>query len=370
MKATSGRWVIGLGVLAAALSACGSGGSDPTAAQGNHCISTTPQGIGKWCGTGGQQLKVAVVLENDQDVYFHSVGVGAQAAGKALGASVDVQAPSQWTTAAEAQTINAVIQTHPDVMIVAPNSPTALTPQLEAAAKSGIVVLTAVQDTSNPKLRWTSLASDDIAQGKALGELVADDASHKGSMAVMASAPGPIVEAHRISGLLSGVKTTGDKLTPLATQYCEGDVGKCASTTNALLQSKSDLAAIVAVGESMGEGVGNAVRTARRSSDVFVASWDAAPAQIHQLAEGAVQALVVSHPYEIGYEAVQIAQQLMTKGAVNTPLVKGVTSPSELPSKVIAKFDIAVKDTSLCPSDKKVPCGSYTDPAISKYFYH
>lgn len=329
------------------------------------CVATSPQKIGEWCDDG-EQLRIVYIQGTSEHSFYNTVGLGVRAAGTDLDIDVDVQGASAFSPVEQTPIINAVIQSKPDALIISTTSPTALNPMLEAAAQAGIVVFTVDNDTDNPELRWTNIGTEHEESGAALAKLVAK-ATPSGKAAVLASSPGPLVERLRLNGVQSGLESSAS-LTPLETQYCDGDVAKCSSMSDAILAANKDVEAILTVGEPMGIGAGNAVRASGRD-DIIVASFDASPAQQRDLQQGNVNFLVVQRPYLMGYEIVSIVSQFLKGERISSPLLGSDVEAKDLPKNLFAGFDIAVTDESLCSSELTVNCGTVADPAIKQYLY-
>jgi ABC-type sugar transport system substrate-binding protein len=117
----------------------------------------------------------------------------------------------------------------------------------------------------------------------------------------------------------------------------------------------------------MGVGAGSAVRAA--GADVIVGAYDASPAQQRDLRDNVVDYLIVSRPYEMGYEGVRIVSEyLQGKETSDSPLYED-GDLSQLPSRILSTVAIAVYDESTCPTDLPVTCGTLDNPDISKWLY-
>ncbi|MGE3192106.1 MAG: substrate-binding domain-containing protein [Microbacteriaceae bacterium] len=354
--------------IAAALALAGCSATDNGASTGGEgCLPTSPQKVAEWC-PGDGPLDIVVIQGTSEHSFYNTVGIGARAAGEELGVNVDVQGAAEFSPTAQASIINAVIESKPDAIIIALTSPTALDPQLVAAAEAGIMVFTVDNDTDNKDLRWTNVGTDHVKSGNVLAEVIAANVADA-EVGVLASSPGPLVERLRIEGFTEGIESAGDGLTVLETQYCEGDAAKCNGVTNAIVTANPGVKAIMAVGEQMGIGAGNAVRAAGLVGDVLVGSFDASPSQQRDLKDGTVQALVVQHPYQMGYEAISIVSQYLNGGVITSPLLDGEVAAADLPDPIYAEFDIAVSDEALCPADLAVYCGTADDPKIQESLY-
>lgn len=357
---------IGVGALLLAGCSPEKGGTGDVGKDEARCISTSPENVGEWCEHDGE-LRIVYVQGTSEHSFYNTVGLGVKAAGKELGIDVDVQGASQFNPVEQTPIINAVIDSKPDALVVSTTSPTALNPMLKAAAEAGIVVFTVDNDTDNPKLRWSNIGTEHEQAAEVLARLISKAAGSEGTAGILGSSPGPLVERLRVDGVKSGLAAAGN-LTALETQYCEGDVAKCSSMTDAILAANKDVRAILTVGEPMGVGAGNAVRASGRD-DILVASVDASPAQQRDLKQGNVDFLAVQRPYLMGYEIVSIVSQFLKGEAITSPLLDGEVQPADLPANLFAGFDIAVADTSLCSEEIYASCGTADDPSIKQYLY-
>jgi ribose transport system substrate-binding protein len=341
--------------------------ASPAAGQGaeQHCVPTSPNKVAEWCNDG-QPLEITVVLATTEHSFYNTVGLGAKAAGEDFGVKVNVQGAKEFSAVAEAPVLNAVIQTKPDAMIAAAADPKGLDEQYQSAAEAGIAVFTVQNDVFDKSLRVTRFGDDAVATASYAADVMAQAIGGKGKVIVLSSSPGPDVERNRIEGFMNGIEKYPD-IEVLPTQYCTFDPTRCAGDVSALLAAHPDLKGIFAVGEPMGVGAGTAVRTA--GADVIVGAYDASPAQQRDLRDHVVDYLIVSHPYEMGYEGVRIVSEyLQGKETSDSPVYQG-GSLSQLPPDILSTVSVAVFDPSICPSDLSVTCGTLDNPDVSKWLY-
>ena len=341
--------------------------ASPVAGQGaeQHCVPTSPNEVAEWCNDG-QQLEITVVLATTEHSFYNTVGLGAKAAGEDFGVKINVQGAKEFSAVAEAPVLNAVIQTKPDAMIAAAADPKGLDEQYRSAAEAGIPVFTVSNDVYDASLRHTNFGEDALASASYAADVMAHAIGGEGKVIVLSSSPGPDVERNRIEGFMNGIEKYPD-IEVLSTQYCTFDPTRCAGDVSALLAANPDLKGIFAVGEPMGVGAGTAVRTA--GADVIVGAYDASPAQQRDLRDNVVDYLIVSRPYEMGYEGVRIVSEyLQGKETSDSPRYED-GDLSQLPSRILSTVAVAVFDESTCPSDLPVTCGTVDNPDISKWLY-
>jgi ribose transport system substrate-binding protein len=90
----------------------------------------------------------------------------------------------------------------------------------------------------------------------------------------------------------------------LATQYTYFDVNRTAQIASALMLAHSDLRLIIASTGPEGQGVAAAVKQAGKQGRVKVLAFDAVPAEVQAVRDGAIQGLIAQAPERIGAEQV------------------------------------------------------------------
>ena len=72
------------------------------------------------------------------------------------------------------------------------------------------------------------------------------------------------------------------------------------------------------------EGAATGIRNAGKTAQVRIVGFDAGPAQVQQLKQGLVQALIAQEPYDIGYQAVTQAVNALTGKPVKAKISTGL----------------------------------------------
>src|SRR5919202_4002421 len=71
-------------------------------------------------GGGGQSYDRALIVGVIGDEFYTSMGCGAKAEANSLGAHVSVQGPQKFDPSQQTPVVNAVIQSKPDAILIAP----------------------------------------------------------------------------------------------------------------------------------------------------------------------------------------------------------------------------------------------------------
>jgi ribose transport system substrate-binding protein len=93
----------------------------------------------------------------------------------------------------------------------------------------------------------------------------------------------------------------------LGAEYNNDDPTTAAAQTAAILQANPDLAGIFGTNLFGAEGAAMAIKEAGKTGVVKIVGFDAGPKQVQDLKTSVVDALIAQHPYDIGYQAVQMA---------------------------------------------------------------
>jgi ribose transport system substrate-binding protein len=108
----------------------------------------------------------------------------------------------------------------------------------------------------------------------------------------------------------------------LGTEFSNNEPAKAASIVTSTLQAESDLAGIFATNLFSAEGAATGLRQSGRK-DVKIVGFDAGPAQVEQLEQGLVQALIAQKPGEIGKLGVEQAVKAVNGDKVTKKIATG-----------------------------------------------
>lgn len=294
-----------------ALSAC-SGGGD-----------TTP--------SGGGSEKLAFVPGLVGDEFYISMRCGAEKEAKAEGVSITTQGPAKFDPSLQRPILDSVVASKPDAILIAPTDSSAMQAPVKAAAAAGIKIVLVDTTLEDPSLAASSIASDNKGGGaeafRALKGLNPDG----GKVLVISTDPGVSTLDLRVAGFAEAAKTD-PRFTDLGVQYSHNEPAEAARLVSAALAKDPDIVGIFAGNTASAEGSATGVRQAGKQDQVKIVGFDAGPAQIKQLQEGTVQALIAQQPEQIGVDGVNQAVAAL-KG-------KPVTAKIQTDFKVITKDNV------------------------------
>jgi ribose transport system substrate-binding protein len=283
-------------------------------------LTAATAGYGKRNAT----YKVVLLQGVRGDEFYISMGCGARAAAKQLGnVSVDIQGPAKFDASLQIPILSAIVAKKPDVIMMAPTDTKALIAPMKQAKAAGIKVIEVDTHVTDPSISISKIASNNILGGVTAAKALAGLTGSKGEWMVMNVKPGISTTDQRQRGFeLETKKYTGVKY--LGTQFDDDDPAKAASITSAQLAAHPKMNGIFGANLFSAEGAATGVRNAGKTAQVRIVGFDAGPAQVQQLKQGLVQALVAQEPYDIGFQAVQQAVNAMTGKTVVKKIQTGL----------------------------------------------
>jgi ribose transport system substrate-binding protein len=258
------------------------------------------------------------------DEFYVSMACGAQAAAKAIGGvKVDVQGPAKFDASLQIPILNAIVAKKPDAIMMAPTDTKALITPMKAAKAAGIKVIEVDTHVTDPSISISKIASDNVLGGRKAAEALAGLTGSKGEWLVVNVKPGISTTDQRQQGFeLQAKKYSGVKY--LGTRFDDDDPAKAAAVTTAELAAHPNMNGIFGANLFSAEGAATGIRNAGKAAQVKIVGFDAGPAQVQQLKQGLVQALIAQEPYDIGYQAVTQAVNSLTGKPVKAKISTGL----------------------------------------------
>ncbi|MFZ0142358.1 MAG: ABC transporter substrate-binding protein [Aeromicrobium sp.] len=278
---------VAVGVLAAAtLAACGS-----------------DDGGG---GSSSDAKNIAFIQGVAGDEFYITMQCGIEAEAKKSGAKVTTQGPAKFDPTQQKPIVDSVVSSKPDAILVAPTEVSAMQAPLQAAADAGIEVVLVDTTVKDPSFAVSQIASDNIGGGVAAFKAIEELAPDGGKVLVVSTDPGVSTVDARAKGFEDAAKRNAD-FEFLGVQYSHNEPAQAAKIVTAALQKDPDIVGVFATNVFSAEGSATGIRQAGKQGEVNVVGFDAGPAQVKQLREGTVQALIAQQPDDIGAQGVQQA---------------------------------------------------------------
>ncbi|MEU8395571.1 ABC transporter substrate-binding protein [Nonomuraea sp. NPDC048892] len=277
------------------------------------------------CGGGGggggtDQVRVTLVQGLAGEEFYETMACGARAKAQELGVALDVQGPQKFDPTLQTPIVNSVVAGKPDALLIAPTDVKAMIAPLTQAKQQDIKIIlvdTVVEDQS---IGLSRISTDNVKGGAAAAKALSEQIGGKGKVLVISTDPGVSTVDARIKGFEDEIKANHAGVGYLGVQYSHNDVGEASRIVNAALAKDTDLAGIFAANLNSATGAGSALQQAGKLGEVKMVGFDAGPAQVKQLKDGVVQALIAQLPGEIGAKGVEQAVAAV-KGQQVTPSI-------------------------------------------------
>jgi ribose transport system substrate-binding protein len=275
-------------------------------------------------GGGGDSAgkKVTLVQGVKGDEFYITMGCGAQEAAEKAGVELDITGPDKFDASLQTPVLNAVTAKQPDAILIAPTDTKAMFAPIQQAAQDGAKIIFVDTTLENPDVAESQIASDNLLGGRLAGEELIKLIGGKGKVMVENVKPGISTTDQRQKGFEEAVEGKPG-VEYVGAQFSDDEPAKAAAQVKAQLAKDPDLKGIFATNLFSAEGAANGLREAGKLGDVKIVGFDAGPAQVKQLEEGLVQALIAQKPADIGRQGVEQAVNALEGKPVKKEITTG-----------------------------------------------
>lgn len=279
---------------------------------------------GSSAGAGSDGYKIAFIQGVAGDEFYISMQCGIEAAAKEAGATVTTQGPEKFDPTLQKPLVDSVVASKPDAILVAPTDVKAMEAPLKAAADAGIKIVLVDTTVDDPSFAVSQISSDNKGGGAAAFDAIKEAHPDGGKVLVVSVDPGISTTDARAEGFQEAVAADSN-FTDLGVQYSHNEPATAAEIVTAALQKDPDIVGIFAANLFAAEGSATGVKQAGKEDSVTIVGFDAGPAQVKQLKEGTVQALVAQEPATIGKDGVTQAIAALNGDKVEAKIQTGFT---------------------------------------------
>ncbi len=284
--------------------------------------------------SGKKSYHIAFVQGVAGDQFYITMQCGIQDAAKAAGATVTTQGPQKFDPTLQKPIVDSVVASHPDALLVAPTDATAMQAPIGAAKAAGIKVVLVDTTLKDPSVAVTQISSDNKAGGAAAFKAIQTAHPSGGKVLVISVEPGITTTDAREQGFKEAA-AKDSKFKYLGVQFSHNQPATAAQLVTAALQKDPDIVGIFAANLFAAQGSATGIQQSGKTGITLV-GFDAGPAQVQQLQQGQVQALIAQQPATIGKDGVE--------QAINALEGKSVTA------KIQTDFTIVTKDNLNSPA--------------------
>jgi ribose transport system substrate-binding protein len=276
----------------------------------------------------GQTIGLSVSTLNNP--FFVTLRDGAQAMADQLGFELLVT-DAQDSVSTQISDIEDLIQRGVQVLIVNPTDSDAVVPAVLAANAAGVPVIAVDRGVGAGAQLAYYIVSDNVAGGRAAGEYICESIGGTGSVVELEGIPGVSATRERGQGFNEAIAAACPDVTVVARQTANFNRAEGLTVMENILTAQPEIAAIFAHNDEMALGALQAIEAPGR--DILVVGFDATDDAVQAVNDCRMGATVAQLPAELGAQAVEAAQAILTDGApasvVNVAVaLELVTSPA------------------------------------------
>lgn len=294
--------LIGAGVLATALTACG--GSD-----GSSSGATTTAGSS---GAAAGGANVAAVVKGLDNPFFQTMQAGIEAGASAGGSEVTIQAATSITdTAGQADKLTGLAGQDYGCFIINPITGTNLIQGIAQLSAKGVPIVNidspidAEAATAADAKIATYIGTDNTAAGKLGGEEMAKQLPEGGDVALIGGISGDVTSGARLEGFQAGLPAN---ITVVQTVAADWDRQTALTRATDIMTAQPDLKGFFAANDDMGLGIAQAIANAGKTGQIKVISVDGNKDAFEAVKAGGISAVVAQYPYVIGEMGMQACE--------------------------------------------------------------
>lgn len=246
-----------------------------------------------------ERYAMVVFLKGSE--FFNWAYAGMRDAAALLGPHVQVSlhGPAEWDASLEARTIDQLVATKVDGILVTAGEANALVPSINRAIAAGIPVITFDSDAPASK-RLGFVGTNQYNAGYAAGKAMAEWLKGQGQVGI-STFPGPDHLAKRVQGFKDALAEYGPKIKIVATVNDEGDVAKAETVITAMLQANPNINGIFAAHGNPSAAAAVAVRNLGMQGKVNILGFDFGMPVIELIEKGEIRGTVGQDPYLMGF---------------------------------------------------------------------
>jgi ribose transport system substrate-binding protein len=277
------------------------------------------------------------------DPFYITMHIGAAAEAAKLGVTLKWAGATTFAPTVQIPVVNSILASKPDALLIAPTDSVALFNPMDAYVKAGIPVVAVDTTLKNTSILTAAISSDNYQGGEAAADTIAKLAHDKGDVAVINVNKGVSTTDLRQAGFLAEMKKYPN-MKVVATDYDQDSLTTAETLARSLILANPGLVGIFGTNLYSAQGAGQGVIAAGDKGKVYVAGYDAEPAEVTLLRKGVIDILVIQNPAEEGALAVQYAYDAVTGD-------KSMIKKSTLLPNVVATT------------------ATVNDPSVEKYYY-
>ncbi|WAA12526.1 sugar-binding protein [Fervidibacillus halotolerans] len=244
-----------------------------------------------------------LIPEEEDNEYWRTVEKGARDAAKKYRVYLEYIGPSRANMEEHVQVLDKVIAGKVDGIMVQGIADVQFTPLINKAINKGISVVTV--DTDLPESeREAYIGTDNYLAGYIAGKALIEDTIGPQQVGVVIGRKDAEHQQLRVDGFKDAIEEE-ERIEIVGIKESKISKTGAVQATYDLLKENPDITAFYGTSALDGIGISQVIRTLKPNLDPYIIAFDTLPETLKLLKKGEIDALVVQHPYEMGYRSVE-----------------------------------------------------------------
>jgi ribose transport system substrate-binding protein len=275
-------------------------------------------------GFAVKKLTLAFVTNNASD-FWTIARAGCNKAAKELpNVSVEFKIPGDGSAATQRRIVEDLLAKGVDGIAISPIDPENQTLFLNDAAKQTLLIC---HDSDAPKSdRACYVGTDNTAAGRQAGELIKKALPNGGKIMIFVGTLDAQNARERYAGIKEALAGSNVQLIDVRTD----DTDRVRAKANVLdtIVKYGDVACLVGLWSYNGPAIFNAVKESGKVGSIKIVCFDEEEETLQGVREGAIFATVVQQPYQFGYQAIQLMNNVLNGDKTVIPAGKKIIVPT------------------------------------------
>ncbi|MEV0777348.1 substrate-binding domain-containing protein [Streptomyces sp. NPDC050428] len=292
--------------------------------------------------SSGGDLTVSMVTPESTGEYYGAMYCGARKAADEAGIHLKIQGTPETTVDAEMQVLQSVLATDPDGLLLTVWDNKAFNQTLASYTAKGNPLIMPDSFLSNDEYLQSIRTDSYQSSYDAAVQALKDFGVNSGKVLIVTDSPGNTIQSDRADGFKDAIEKNSD-LDVLKYQYVGGDSAKSSQAFSSAFAANADLSLVFSTNIGAGTGVANGI-TSSHAKGVTHIGYDTSKAQVESLRAGNYDALIGQSPYQMGYESMELAGQVLSgKKDADSVKQKTVNTPWKLITAKNVDSDVSAK---------------------------
>ncbi|WP_437642599.1 substrate-binding domain-containing protein [Sorangium sp. So ce854] len=275
-------------------------------------LSDAPSG-GARGDAAARELRIYHVPHRSPLAFWNNVREGALVAGRSVGIHVDVRNAPAHSAVEQRGILEDAIDRGVHGIAVAPLTPEVLEPAIRRAAEAGIPVVTIDTPPAEGSCARAYIGTDNVAAGRLAAEMMARLLPGGGKIGALTFLLSAINSRERIEAFraaVSGARTPLDMKPPAEDRF---DIDLGMRIAREAVET-GGIAGALGVCAENGLSWGAAAKALGRAGELKIVAFDLLTDTLAMLREGTIHAVLVQREHEMGYRAVQVLHDMVSRG--------------------------------------------------------